>query len=145
MNEKEEKIRKAVQGVWVLESRKLPNGKALKPPEVSGVMVYTPKYSVSHFAMNVGYASAFEEYTVSGSKIIVRSLSVISSNPKWGEEPKSTTTPETKEIEARIEGNKVYFRGKPFKDWKRIIFEGDKCTNTEERFIDTYKRVESFQ
>jgi len=92
MNKKEieKRIGEAIQGVWVLESKKTSDGRILKPPQVSAVSIYSHRHIVNHWVMeDGGYASNFQEYSVSGSKVTVIDISTTSNKPLWGAEPKA--------------------------------------------------------
>jgi len=89
-----------------------------------------------------GYASTFQEYRVSGSKAIVTDISVMSSKPLWGVEPKAKVCNISKKqeiAEAQIENDKVYIGN--------VTFEGDKCVGggSKEGFELTYKRAETLK
>ena len=135
-------IREAFAGTWLLESRELPDGTILKPPQIAGMMIFSKGYACATAIDSIdgktlhAYSVAMT-YGISDSTL--RGKWILNSDITQGSEGKYDTQPTEYEVKLSVEDGKISF--KPFA-WSEMTIEGDTWTQTANRFKDTYKKVE---
>jgi len=135
-----EDFAKAMKGTWVLESSEIA-GTLYKPPEASGLMVFTDRYYVVHTATSVSAACETGEYQLVGTKVVGSINSSISVNfPPGTEGTLTSTESQPFESEVSMVEDKFSFEPMPGFPW---IVEKDKITvGVPGVLLDTWRRVE---
>ena len=137
-------VARAIQGTWVMESQKLPDGTVLEPPDISSLMIITDRYLIFHFVTPATAWSCVEEWEVEGSNWVLTVRSSISVDFPPGTGTITSSQPATIPLEISVEGEKVTLTGPQMPGFQPIWeLEGDTLTVTELPDIyDTWKRVE---
>jgi hypothetical protein len=135
-----EDFAKAMKGTWILESTEI-IGTVYKPPEASGLMVFTDRYYVVHTATPVSAACETGEYQLVGTKVVGSINSSISVNFPPGTEGTITST-ESQPFESEVSMVEDKFSFEPMPGFPWII-EKDKITvGVPNVLLDTWRRVE---
>ena len=145
-NKTEKTLNKAIIGTWILVSKELPDGKLIKPPDISGLVINTSKYSSMNAINPLGdgkfnawvMGTNFDEVsdkTLKFKRILY--ASVFQGHDEWGKiDPK----PENMEWGVELSDGKIIL--KPG-DETELIIDGDTMIHKfKDGTKDTWKRVE---
>jgi len=145
-------MQRRLEGVWVLESRELPDGTSLRGPDVSGVMSWVPVDSRrAHVTLNLLVEGEVDQgrtfnysastYEISTSAITRKRHILIRQGYR-----SSAAAPITVYKKAKTAKGKISVEGEVVRvsheDGFSQVFDGDSMTSTyPDRFTDTWKRV----
>ena len=133
----------SIQGSYLLQSRDLPDGKQVRPPQVMGMMTFTSdRRNFNVYWEQDGKPvsiSTISKYTLSGfefSEECQYSMMNDSSGPKY------ETTPTSGKSPVKVEGDKISFK-LPLHDEPEVVFDKSGLTATRAgAFVDHWKKVE---
>ena len=126
-----------------MESRDLPDGKQVRPPQVMGMM----SFGKDRRNFNVYWEqdgkpvsiATISKYTLSGSEFTEDSQYSMMNE---GAAPKYETTPSTGKSPVKIDGDKISFK-LPLHDEPEVVFDKDGLTATRAgAFVDHWKMVD---
>jgi hypothetical protein len=135
-----------INGTYKLNSRKLPDGMVLKPPDIMGLLTYTK----SHRNFNVIWKDASGKffsyslvsiYTLTPTEYRETRLFSILNDQIGGKDIAYDLSEKTQSVPVNIDAGRLQFK-LPF-DPPAVVFEGDKMTATAEgQFIDVWEKVD---
>jgi len=135
-----------IEGNYILESRALPDGKMVRPPEIAGMMTFTK----THRNFNVYWKadgkpvsiSTISRYAFDGKQYTEESLYYMENLPGSSTGIAYNTKSEKGSSPVRVEGGSFGFK-LPLHEEPDVVFAADGMTATRAGvFVDHWKKVE---
>jgi hypothetical protein len=145
LSAQEAKRAPSIEGTYKLVSRKLPDGKILRAPDVMGLMTYTKGYRNFNVVWKDAQGKFFSysvasTYKLTSSEYSETILFSIMNDEIGGKPIDYTLNGQTKTVAVMMKGRRIEFK-MPF-DPPTVTFEGNTITATAEgAFVDKWERV----
>jgi hypothetical protein len=136
----------SIDGTYQLNSRKLPDGTVLKPPDIMGLLTYTK----SHRNFNIIWKDAagkffsyslVSTYTLTPTEYRETRLFSLLNDQIGGKDIVYDLSEKTQSVPVTSAAGRLQFK-LPF-DPPAVVFEGDQMTATAEgQFVDVWEKVD---
>jgi hypothetical protein len=136
----------SIVGNYVLESRDLPDGKQVRPPEVQGMMTFTAdRRNFNIYWQQDGKPvsiSTISKYTLSPTEFSEECSYSMMNDGSSGKPPTYETTPSSGKSPVKIDGDKIEVQ-LPLHGEPKCVFDKSGLTATREgAFVDHWKKVD---
>ena len=138
-------MKPSIEGNYVLESRELPDGRTIKPPQVMGMMSLTSDMRNFNVYWTEGTSpkqlSTISRYTLSDTEYTETSMFYMDNNIS-GDGVTYRTAPETGKSSVTQKDGKWSFK-LPLHGEPEVVFDGNGFTATQPGlFVDHWKKVQ---